>query len=328
MASVLLNGQRTWSCTRDKDGHREYKVTFLVRCLPTDGPATALRAPGLPRRGSIWNIDSDLDPWAWCRWDADVKPLIDKEKNTFFEITYTFSSKPLDTKACKEQQPDNPLLLPQEVSFETEKSSREAAYDRFGLPVLSSSWELLRGKAVEFDHTSVIVFVKQNVARLGLSTLIPMLNTLNDRPLWDLPARKIRFAAFNAQPKFHGNCYRYYERSLRFECDNEGFDRDVMDEGTKALNGKWNSTTGAWQLLPINDSPPNFLNPQHFCRFKDRKGENCRVILDGAGLPAGVNVTVGTGSGTGAIGAPGNIHVEKYGESNLLLLGIPASIDF
>jgi hypothetical protein len=60
----------------------------------------------------------------------------------------------------------------------------------------------------------------------------------------------------------------------------------VLDEGTKALNGKWNYSTGVWDLLPVRPGVnPDPQNPSHFIRFKDRNGENAKVILDGEGRP-------------------------------------------
>jgi hypothetical protein len=60
----------------------------------------------------------------------------------------------------------------------------------------------------------------------------------------------------------------------------------LLDEGNKVLNGQFNPTTGDYEVLNINGQPPNPRNPTHFGRFKDRNGENTRVILDGGGLPA------------------------------------------
>jgi hypothetical protein len=57
-------------------------------------------------------------------------------------------------------------------------------------------------------------------------------------------------------------------------------------------------------------------------------GNVCRVILNGYGLPATVTVIPGTATSTapGPIAEqtyPGNIRVERYGESDMLLLGVP-----
>lgn len=98
-----------------------------------------------------------------------------------------------------------------------------------------------------------------------------------------------------------------------------GFDRDILDEGTKVLNGHWDAATGGWVLDNINGVAPDPENPAHFVRFQDRNGNTARVILNGAGLPA--EVSIGTGSATPT--TIGSIYVEKYDEANFLLLGIP-----
>jgi hypothetical protein len=59
---------------------------------------------------------------------------------------------------------------------------------------------------------------------------------------------------------------------------------------------------------------PDSTNPQHFIRYKDRNGENARVLLDGAGIPIEDGAT------------PVYRDVEYYPESNFLLLGIPLTL--
>ena len=76
MVTSLVPGQRDWRLTRDSDGHRTYKLRHLVRGATTDGPANALRTPGLPLPGAWWIVDDDIDLWAWCLPDAEVEPVI------------------------------------------------------------------------------------------------------------------------------------------------------------------------------------------------------------------------------------------------------------
>ena len=96
--------------------------------------------------------------------------------------------------------------------------------------------------------------------------------------------------------------------------------------------------TNAWILDDIDGSPPDPDNPAHFDRYKDRNGENARVLLNGYGLPAetavltgtGTGTVVGTGSGTGTgtgkfSREAAEVLLDYYEEANFLLLGIPTS---
>jgi hypothetical protein len=118
---------------------------------------------------------------------------------------------------------------------------------------------------------------------------------------------------------------RYYTRKFEFEANWEGWDRDLLDEANKVLHGHWKyitttttTTTQAatttvsgpttaqasttttpgpisgpepvqWELLPVDGAGtmPNRFNPTHFDRFQDRWGNVGKVILNGAGIPAG-----------------------------------------
>jgi hypothetical protein len=298
-------------------------------------------------------------------------------------------------------------LEPQKISGTFAKYTKEAVFDRNGNAIVTSSWERMKGPEVEFDHNRPAVRVEQNVVALDLATVAPMIDTVNDATLWGLAERTIKLTNFAWERKLYGSCNFYYTRVFDFDIDYNTWDRNLLDEGTKCLNGEWgpvggipgsgctvdvtaaagiitgvalgaggtlypssstiqlavsggtgglvSATTNAsgvvtgvslssggtagyttasgvatsvsvsgWVLKQIGGAAPNKNNPQHFTRFKDRKGENCRVVLDGNGLPASTNIFSNRQLNTS--GDPGMVFVEYYGESNFLTLGIPTSL--
>ena len=309
MAAVVLNGQRAWKMTRDEEGHRVYKITFVVQCDSLDGPATALQAPGLPVFGTYWIIDNDVDLWAWCRWDAEVEPDKDDEPNEFFFVTFTFSTKPPDSP-CKNNEVEDPLQEPPKISGSFVSYSEEATFDRFGNPLLNSAFERLRGPQVEFDGNRPQIKIEMNVPDLDLATLAVSANTVNDAPLWGMPPRCVKLSGIDWEQKYYGQCCTYYTLHLTFDMRYDTFDRDTTDEGTKVLNGQWDTVSGAWVLLPINGKPPDPTNPQHFIKFQGRDGNTAKCLLNGAGLPAGASVA-------GTSTAPGKTYY-MYGANGAL----------
>lgn len=327
MSTRLEAGQLSWSMSRDAEGHRTYKVTHRVYtdAPGRDGPAQILQTPGLPQEGDEWQFDNDVDIWAWCRPDADVEAEIKEAPSPYWRVTQTFSTKPPspEKRRCQDNKIEDPLLEPQKISGSFEKDKIEGVSDVYGNPIVSSSHEPFRGPQNEWDRLKPKVCIEQNVADLQLDVVTALLahgGSTNDAPLWGLATGTIRLASFEWERKFYGRCYVYYTRKFEFEIDFEGWARDILDEGTKALNGRWDDATGNWTLVNIGGGAPNPHDPRHFCRFTDRAGNPMRVVLNGSGLPA--DVQIGTGSGI-ASGGPGFIHVEYYPPGNLLSLGIP-----
>ncbi len=287
--TTTIRGVKEWSMSRDDEGHREYKMQTLVQSTSaSDGPAYAITTPGLPLVGSPWILGNDVDLWAWCRWSTEVTPVITGEPNYFWLVEQTFSTKPLprDQQRPNDTPIENPLMEPPKISGSYIKVSEEATHDRFGYPIVSSSWEMLRGPQVEFDVTRSTVKIEQNFATLNFLLNEAYLNCVNDSPLWLQPARCIKLSGISWERKFHGQGLMYYSRTLDFEINRNGWDRTLLDEGTKVLHGHWDKTTGAWVLDNINGEAPNPANPTHFIRFKDKNGENTSVVLNGRGLPS------------------------------------------
>lgn len=306
-----LRGRTDWQLSRDSEGHRTYKLTLYVESDdPLDGPAQVLgNTPFLPEYGDYWAFGNDIDAWAWCRWDAEVTQRVTNEPAYWWDCVLTFSTKPSEegeTKSCKEAQIDDPILQPPKINGGFVKNKEEATHDRFGKPILNSAHEHFRGPQVEFDNSRFMVKVEQNVTLLELELCNSMKDAVNDAPLWGLPARCIKLTNFTWDRKFFGTCSVYYTRIFEFESNMKpdpqdpeateptvsAWDKDLLDEGTKVLKGHWKNNQDdddapMWVLEHIDGADPDPGNPAHFIRFKDRHGENARVILNGAGLPAG-----------------------------------------
>jgi hypothetical protein len=248
MAGTIVPGPRTWSMTRDEDGHREYKIVYLVKCLPADGPLTALNTPGLPQQGDVWAIDNDTDTWAFCRPNVTVTPELKNEPNKFFSIEFTFTTKPV--QSCKPDV-ENPLASPMIVSGEFIRYTEEFGFDRFQQPILNSAHEMLRGPQVEFDQNRQQVKIVQNVATLQLDLLSTMVDTVNGDVLWGFPRRCVKLSSAPWERHYYNECLVYYKRTLVFDIRHDTFDRDLLDEGTKVLSGRWNRGTGRFELVPI-----------------------------------------------------------------------------
>lgn len=334
MASEIWTSKwRTWSGSRSTEGYRTYQIKWLIKADFDDGPHTVLNTPGLPVSGSVWNFGNDFDAFATCLKDADIRVHQEKEgdKNRWWTIQQTFSSKPLGK--CTEAEIEDPLLEPQKVSGNFVKAKEEASFDRFGLPILNSAHERMHGPSVEFDANKPQIVIEQNVADLQIELFAPMIDTLNAFPLWGLPARTIKLSDAPWEKRYWGTCSEYYSRRFTFDVNAKidpntlavvsGFDRDVLDEGTKVLRGKWDTDKNSpnYRLyIPATDLlTGGATNPANFIKFQDINGNFARVILNGAGRP--YNPLPGTADDD----EPGKIHVEKFRESNFLLLGIPTT---
>ena len=313
MSASVHGDVRIWGGSRDDEGFREFTVTHLVKTTSVaDGPYIVMNASGLPAIGSVWSFGNDLDVWAFCYpyMKVDIHQPKEGDKNYWWRVDQKFSTKPLTR--CQTQNVEDPLSEPQKVSGNFGKFTIEAVYDRFGNLIKSSSHEQIRGRQVEFDNNKPSVVIQQNVAALGLSTFAQMIDTVNDGPMWGLPARCVKLSNAPWERKYYGACYVYYTRTFEFDIDYNTFDRTALDEGTKVLRGHWDRDTGSPTYREwIVDAGVSVTKPTHFDRYKDWNGENTRAILNGAGVPI-----------TSAASA-GEIDVEYYQQSNFFTLGIP-----
>ena len=322
MGATVIDGTRvTWEGERDDEGHRTWTISHYVEVdSVNDGPATVMQASGLPAVGSTWSFGTDIDVWAFCYPYMKVaKHSAYKEGEwiKYWKVDQKFSTKPLNR--CGTATIEDPLDEPQKISGSFVKYTKEGTRDRWGAAIRSSSFEPFHGQQVEFDHNRPTVKISQNVASLGLSTFAAMIDCVNDATLWGLPPRCVKLSNVSWERLLYGTCSYYYTRNFEFDCDYNSFDRFIIDEGNKVLNGQWNKTTKEWELLNINGAPPDPNNPLHFCKAVDFNNNPIRIPLNGAGLPIST-----TGSGTGSNLTV--LEIEFYHEANFLSLNIPSSL--
>lgn len=296
MAATLV-GLADWSCTRDRDGYKDFQAVWKIKTSdPEDGPGTVLACPGLPAIGSPWSFGNDTEPWVFCRPDATVRKLLQNDEKThWWRVEQVFSNRPL--RRCQTSSIENPLDEPPDISGSFVKYVREAAFDKDGKPFKNSAHERLRGKFLERDYNRHTISISMNILTLPLSLYAPMVDTVNDAPLWGLSPRMVKLSNVIWSRKLYGTCTYYYTVTYEFDIDFQTFDRLVPDEGTKVL-------------APGGDPD----NPADFIAYKDKLAENSRVFLNGAGEP------VKPGD------PPANILIQHYTESNFLALGIPPSL--
>lgn len=321
MTTTLVPGIRVWEGERDDEGHRTWTVSHLVQSnSKDDGPYTVMATSGLPEVGDLYSFGNDNDIWAFCYPSVKVSPHSTVTEGTWarvWKVDQKFSTKPL--KRCADESIGDPLSEPQSISGSFVKYSKEGGFDKNGSPIRSSSHEPFTGSQVEFDANRPTVRISQNVASLGLSLFSSTVDKVNDSTLWGLPARCVKLSNVSWERKLYGICTYYYTRTFEFDVDYSTFDKYVVDEGNKVLNGKWDAVTKDWQLIPINGVDPDPTNPMHFIKAVDFNNNPIKLPLNGYGSPISPN---STGTGNQLVYK----FVQYYREANFLLLNIPSTL--
>jgi hypothetical protein len=233
------------------------------------------------------------------------------------------------------------MLEPMRISGSFTQVQKEVQYDLDGNHLVNSAGEPFTGAQVTFQYARATVRIEQNVSSLGLSTFSSMINTVNQYPLWNCPARTVRLTNVPWERKVWQACYFFYVRTFEFEVDlynkdadgmQIGFDHDIIDSGNLCLRGRWDvdSESSTYDTYVLAPGVPSALyrgypiNPGDLIPYKNKDGDHSRVMLDGYGRPASARVTP-NGGGTITTDPPAHYVVQYYRESDFLQLGIPSS---
>jgi hypothetical protein len=314
--TIINHGRLDWGGGRDMELHRTYWVKFLLETDDDlDGPQTLTFGPSLPVIGASWTYGNENDAYALCYPLIDCETVVKNEKNFWWVLKYTFSTKPwiacatatFGTITTPLTQPDT--ITGSFVNYQ-ERTCRRRRGDTGtgtgeGPVIVSSSLEPIW---VTKDKNRPTVSIQQTRLNLELGTFSSMLNTLNDATLWGMPPRCVKLRNVPWRRLVWGLCTFYYQRTLEFDISYDSFDLvDLRDQGHRVLDKKKLAAN------PYLDR----TNPDNFERCCDEKGNVNKVVL--------LN-----GRGEMCSDPTSHFHyidkVELYEESNFLTLGVPATL--
>jgi hypothetical protein len=308
---AITNKLFDWESSEDDVGNVDVTVTWLcVTTTTSDGPETIRLNAGLPQAGDAYVIGSESTAYFYARRPKKAKRVSSNpsDKRRWY-VTQIFSTRPL-TRFDASGPIADPLLEPPEITGSALKYMRRFTKDRNGDPLLMSNGERMAGPEVEDDDNNLSIAIEFNVATVDLVLLRSVLkfSPWNNATLWGLSTRTVRFTDFTVKKMYKGDGTEFYRISLKFEIGGD-FAKEVLDEGYMEYIGR---------KVPQITAPQEVVarrNPKNYARVKDGRGENAaKLPLDGAG-----NVLPDTAT-------PFFHDVELKGDSNLLLLGIPATI--
>ena len=307
--STTLVGPVDWGTSRDREGYREYDLTWLIEVTNQYSPSLAITDPadisetaGLPTIGSSWSDLSWItgsDAAAWCTPEYEIRPygVIQGEAPTFYTYKSIYSTRPF--KKCSESNFQNPLFEPPEISGSWVDKKFYPYVDRDGNWYVTRAGERLEGSITETDDSDWELNISFNSLALPLDLINDLRHHLNISPMWGLPVATIKFSKYSFSRKFYGRCFPYYNNSMGF-----------------SIRPDWNQyipETSEMELVPGG----NPQNPKHWIRRKDVFAENVpRLQLDTAGLPF-----VDPNTQTMSV-----LTRKPYFLGNLFLLGVPSSL--
>lgn len=307
MNQFTLCGMTSWEGERDDEGHR----TFILKTKweaddSANGPRGLMNVVDatIPI-GSAWNFGNDMD-WAYCYPDLKVKQIgPDEERKVMWIAEQKFSTRPLFR--CQSASIESPLLEPVKYGGSFVKEKRQAFFNKDGEPLHTSSLEPIPG--AERDFSQPAVWVEFNHLTNLLATFAPMIDTLNDATMWNLPARCIKLNNVTWERKWYAVCTVYF--TSRFEFGVNAID-DPENPGTTISGYDEIRPDIGTRVLDVGGDPTKQME---FVKYKDAHGENDTVYLDGAG------------EAVDDIDDVAKITCEYYGESNFLsITGIPSSL--
>lgn len=231
--------------------------TWSVR-MPSkdDGPVSAILQKEIPRRGTV----HPQEPFAFA---IEIGAQPDEEDEFTFVVTVRYTS----ARASGLSPEENPLLRTVEISVTDTTTQEDVAEDLDGRAVVNSSSEPLFG-AVR-DVTNHVLTITRNEVVFPWGLLRTYRNTVNANEFYHSPPNTWRLLSITGDLAFDSGIF-FARVSYRFEHDPDGWNRRLMDLGTRGI---------------APGSEPGQGPSQRWVSFTDKSGRQFQgfTLMDGMG---------------------------------------------
>src|SRR5581483_6308336 len=166
----LVGSQRRG--TYDEKGIREYDATWrVITDDPLDGPLTVTKAPGIPWRGTPYiGIGNDIDLAARAR---TAQATEDGDDGRLWIVRVTFS-----TDATQQDEPDNPLEKPADISWQFNSQTKVVERDASG-SLIKNKAKRQFASPIEIDEVRPVLTISKNMPSFDPGMAYSYANKLN-----------------------------------------------------------------------------------------------------------------------------------------------------
>ena len=232
MAVVYVKEKYRRSGRHTKDGAREYTKTFIVKTNSTgDGPLTIMRDPRLPQRWrTIYATGNEIDLGAICT-DVNPKQIDDDgQGNSIWEVPCQFA------KATKESQEEeeNPLLRPAEVSWDGATYQDRLEYDLDGHAILNAAGDPYE-EGLVVDRTRQILSITRNELRYDYELAQSYADVLNSDTFYGRAAGSAKMTMPKSSRKVEGK-WIYWQTRYEIHFSRLGWSFLKLNQGPHYLD--------------------------------------------------------------------------------------------
>lgn len=253
----------------NKDGHREYRITYKVQTdSKSDGAAAVRTAFGIPNLGDAYNPGNDSDSQA---------VVISKEPNQVpgcpfeWEVEVVYST---DVGEKEPKQYSTPLDEPPDISFGFQER-RILIPGRFndpGVPDPNGNWQNgmfapngeLFDPQPEANYADPVWTIKRNVQNISYPTFMALANCVNSDIFQGVNARQLQLKPPTAVRKWHKAIDHYWEVSYQLVFRWETWDIQVLNQGTyywaSGVPAAWWGSTGLRSVKKDASGCPLVIN--------------------------------------------------------------------
>ena len=229
----------------------------------------------LPGDEYIW--EGFTDPWASAMRVAPTKlahpKWKDKQNGSDRVFIVSVIHQMNDPERCQDQSVDNPILEPWQVSISDQTYEVTDAIDRFGNPILTTSFESVTVRNFRsrrhYRLMKNYMILNEGFNAAARTKVNKFAITVCNRT-W--APRTLFLESLDVTRKNYGHCNYYYPHTFSLV---EHADPKIVNEGKRQLHPDLDATD------PANRLPENMVNVQHDKGADTRKN----VLLDPNGVP-------------------------------------------